>query len=565
MDSDNSTSKEQQEQVATSIKEPEQSNNKEPENQEQKKTNDGNGVSSAVGNQNSNNPSPSNESNGNHPANNNVQNTRLASAATASSNSNRPTNVNSTAVPSNSNRPTNVNSTAKASEEKEDKPSLPFFHFTQGKYWDGPNASYTVLKVLSSFPLTGFFGWDHLYLRSPLSAFLKSVMNILTLGLWYFYDMAQVLGEPDIVKNAGMAYPLLGSTGLGAGIFKESDPEKGKQKGGGGGGPRLPLSPLIGGDPEEGGTNPSPMMFLVYTLLVLLPLPFALEYFALGDFTGGMAKMFANWTFFLIIFSLFGWFISIFRMVFQTERLFSEGIPRFFPFTLIMSDSRCLPGTLGPNRPCKDASESGEGFFAFIRRLFGGLKGIPVIGSLVGLVETVTDIASQAYNNYGKPLVTAGAAAVTLVPKVASEVTSKVGEIASIDSVIREARQQGGGARPKPQSSQREDRDNKLSRSKTERSSDEDRSPKEAALRLASGQREDRDNGTSIFVFVGFAVVAAVGVFLANIRNIDVIDVTDVLPRTAFSTLRNVWFGNKHFFSPFSRKHNDSPPNPTTV
>ncbi len=516
MDSGNSTSKEQQGQVTTNIKEPEQSNIKEPENQEQKKTNDGNGVSSAVGNQNSNNPSPSNESNGNRPANNNVQNTRVAAAA---------------AAPSNSNRPTNVNSTAKASEEKEEKPSLPFFHFTQGKYWDGPNASYTVLKVLSSFPLTGFFGWDHLYLRSPLSAFLKSVMNILTLGLWYFYDMAQVLGEPDIVKNAGMAYPLLGSTGLGAGIFKESDPEKGKQKGGGGGGPRLPLSPLIGGGQEEGGTNPSPMMFLVYTLLVLLPLPFALEYFALGDFTGGMAKMFANWTFFLIIFSLFGWFISIFRMVFQTERLFSEGIPRFFPFTLIMSDSRCLPGTLGPNRPCKDASESGEGFFAFIGRLFGGLKGIPVLGSLVGLVETVTDIASQAYNNYGKPLVTAGAAAVTLVPKVASEVTSKVGEITSIDSVIREAKQQGGGARPKPQ----------------------------------SGQHEARDNGTSIFVFVGFAVVAAVGVFLANIRNIDVIDVTDVLPRTAFSTLRNVWFGNKHFFSPFSRKHNDSPPNPTTV
>ncbi len=479
-----------------------------------------NGISGEANSKSNNVGNAPSNNNGVSPVSNNIQKSELNSGTTAAPNGQNNKEKSSAAESSNAVKPAangQKNGSEDNEEEEKEKDKLPFFHFTQGKYWEEPNANFTHLKVLSIFPLSGFFGWDHLYLRSPLSAALKTIFNFITFGMWYFYDMAQVLGEPDLVKNAGMSYPVLGSTGLGSGVFKEPKEEKAKgnnNKGQAGGGE----------DDENSLETPSPVMFLIYTLLVLVPLPFALDYFAVGDISGGIAKVFANFNFFLIIFSIFGFLLTIFRLVFQTERIFSEGIPRFFPFTLIMSDNRCLSGTLGPKRPCKTPEGTGEGFFAFLKRLFGSLKGLPVIGNLVGLVETATDIASQAYNNYGKPLIAAGATAATLAPKVASEVAARVNELGDVNAAINRAKQQGGAREAKEQ-----------------------------------------DNGTSIFIFVGLATVAAAGVFLANIRNLDVIDVTNILPRTALSILRKAWLGNNNFFSSFSRKFNDSPPNPTTV
>lgn len=47
----------------------------------------------------------------------------------------------------------------------------------------------------------GALGLDHLLLRSPTTAFAKVVLNILSLGLWYFYDVLQVLGEKENVMK----------------------------------------------------------------------------------------------------------------------------------------------------------------------------------------------------------------------------------------------------------------------------------------------------------------------------------------------------------------------------
>ena len=46
--------------------------------------------------------------------------------------------------------------------------------------------SYDVFLGLSV--LGGFFGLDHLYLRSPLTFIAKLITNIFTFGTWWLYD-----------------------------------------------------------------------------------------------------------------------------------------------------------------------------------------------------------------------------------------------------------------------------------------------------------------------------------------------------------------------------------------
>ena len=73
------------------------------------------------------------------------------------------------------------------------------FDYTQKSFWGGSWYPYWTLIVATI--LGGFFGLDHIWLRSPTSGLLKFIVNILTLGLWYFYDMIQILGEKENVMK----------------------------------------------------------------------------------------------------------------------------------------------------------------------------------------------------------------------------------------------------------------------------------------------------------------------------------------------------------------------------
>ncbi len=358
---------------------------------------------------------------------------------------------------------------ANNNQKPKEEGDKPYFYYTQSSFWGGPNANFTVLAALSIIPFTGLLGLDHFYLRSPLSGLLKAIGNLLTFGLWYFYDIAQVTGEADRVKKNGMSYPIVGPTGLGAGIFLEKDQE-----------------------PPSGG---SPLTFLIYALLVLLPLPFALDHFFVGDTWGGFAKIFANFNIFLFIFGIFWALMAVFRLFFRTDSIFTAGVERVFPFTFFMDDYYCTGTRLGPKAECAAPDES-QGILAFIKQLLGGLKGIPVIGQLVGLVDTTMNYV----NNIIPPIVKAGTAAAALAPKVISEVAEKTNELANSDRYLKSAGsvQKGGG-------------------------------------RISSGEQATHN---TILLFVAFASVAAFGVFLAKIRNLDSIDVTNFVPRSFQSLIR---------------------------
>ena len=101
---------------------------------------------------------------------------------------------------------------------------------SQLKYWlektptdadsssqNGAYLSYNVFRILSI--LGGFFGLDHLYLRSLWTFLAKFIVNILCFGVWWIYDMLHALFNEPVVKMYGLGVPGLGPMGIAAGVL----------------------------------------------------------------------------------------------------------------------------------------------------------------------------------------------------------------------------------------------------------------------------------------------------------------------------------------------------------
>ena len=88
----------------------------------------------------------------------------------------------------------------------------------------GTYLSYEVFLGLSV--LGGFFGLDHLYLRSPLTFLAKFFVNLFCFGVWWVYDASQAVFHADTVKVYGLGLPGWGPLGIGAGVLSKPIPDK---------------------------------------------------------------------------------------------------------------------------------------------------------------------------------------------------------------------------------------------------------------------------------------------------------------------------------------------------
>lgn len=288
----------------------------------------------------------------------------------------------------------------------------------------------------------GFFGLDHFLLKSPMTGAIKFLVNIFGLGIWYFYDMIQILGNKESVMEHGLTVPLVGAAGIGAGACVDSQPGASQGK--------------------------SPLRLLAYLFLVLMP--FGMDSLIGGDSKGAAAK------FLTTVFPLFWpvamlWsVVSIGRAFFMPRTLFTEGLIRPFPVSWFM-DPRG-PNKLGPvDLPVEGAEgcDRGGGFFTWILGLVGAVfPGVfPAVTAVTGATTAVAgtvkagaETASAALGVAKKgietvekvalPLVESGAAAVAQTGAVAGAVGQQLSTFTDptrlAQMAVQSAIQKGGGS-----------------------------------------------------------------------------------------------------------------------
>jgi hypothetical protein len=263
---------------------------------------------------------------------------------------------------------------------------------TQVEYWKTAHLSrgmYLVLVVLG-----GLLGLDHLYLRSPVTAFFKVLSIPLLLGFWYFYDIAQAFGEKEHIEKYGLGIPFYGPIGLGAGMFADAKPSDADAK-------------------ASSDLSWKAIKFMLYIMLTaLIGLP--LNKLIIGDYSAFFAQilMFFPGVFLLGIPPLIAIFWGLSDLIganLYTRSIFESGTTRFLSGLGFLD--ACFPAAdLGPGKFVPPAQAAGDKdktifgsisavlFFPFTM-LYNSLK--PVVQPVV---TKVTDTATGVYNKVG-PLV----------------------------------------------------------------------------------------------------------------------------------------------------------------
>jgi hypothetical protein len=92
------------------------------------------------------------------------------------------------------------------------------------RYWTGPDKvprpdrEYWWLAVISI--VFGLIGADHFWLRSPKTGFLKMI-TMGGFGLWWLWDVAQILTEKARIMAYGMSTPFDLTTGIAQGMITD--------------------------------------------------------------------------------------------------------------------------------------------------------------------------------------------------------------------------------------------------------------------------------------------------------------------------------------------------------
>lgn len=226
---------------------------------------------------------------------------------------------------------------------------MPSYEWTQLAYWKTPHLSYNVFVAISI--LGGIIGIDHLYLRSPITAVLKIASFFVLPFFWYLYDILQITAEKNLFMTFGLTTPIITTSGIGAGMFKD---------------PREPVK----NPPSEAEMPPSPLWFIGFFFLSFLP--FGFDHFIVGDNNGGLVKLLLLLIPGIGLIYTIGWTLfSLFRLFFKTETLFSYGISRFV--TPKMEEFFFAGGRLGMAAAKPEAPKK-KTFMDLLKEIWGAIK-----------------------------------------------------------------------------------------------------------------------------------------------------------------------------------------------
>ena len=207
---------------------------------------------------------------------------------------------------------------------------------TRGSYWGGAQMPYWAFMFLTIFPITGITGINHLALRSPWTALLKAITNLPLFGFWYFFDIAQVIGERESVQVNGLALPFYGPQGIGAGMFVNN-------------------TKTNVADPKKAG----PWIFLMYFFATMFFAAFPINKWIIGDYWG-LASQILMYVLFPLTFMAVGWgFYDLYRVFFTTRDVLEKGAARVPPADWFMKPyfDRSI---LGPFPKIVDPEEKDE-------------------------------------------------------------------------------------------------------------------------------------------------------------------------------------------------------------
>jgi TM2 domain-containing membrane protein YozV len=188
-------------------------------------------------------------------------------------------------------------------------------HISDVIFWgDKPDRNYYVFVVLSI--LFGFVGADHFYLRSYATGTQKFIMNFFTLGLWHWWDIAQIVGDGQKVRTEGLTGPFDWLRGIGRGVFTNLPAE---------GGPATEYA--------------APKSYLIYTFLAVFFGWLGLDKFYMGTWGQGLLKLISCFNIFLL---LFGWLWVLWDAVhafFLTDSILKDGISPPVPYSMLFTEA----------------------------------------------------------------------------------------------------------------------------------------------------------------------------------------------------------------------------------
>ena len=250
------------------------------------------------------------------------------------------------------------------------------YDYTQSKFWGGSLFPYWVLIVITI--LGGFYGLDHVLLHSPRTALFKFIFNILTLGLWFFYDILQVLIDKENVMKYGLSVPTMGALGIGAGMFHD--------------------------DTNGEKSTRDPYRFLIYSILAWFPLGF--DSYIAGDTDAAFIKAILTITIIGFIFTIPWGLMTYFKLIYDTKKFLTSPSHHFFGVSPIIGED----GTslLGPKDIILESQLSYDKIKSRIKsRIIDNVKGIPGVGTylrIADITDNVIGIADKAVEKVVKEL-----------------------------------------------------------------------------------------------------------------------------------------------------------------